>query len=157
MANAEGRAGTIDETDAAAGEVMGATMDVEVDVGVHLKVDPKEEIKENVSENATSGINVAPRVERSEPTDAIDPVIETLLGQLWEAANERGGKIWSLAKLSKRSQIPQSSLRRYLTSLTEAGLVSVTLDEAGLGSSTLTEFGRSVCMDLFGALGTAAL
>jgi IclR helix-turn-helix domain len=153
MANAEGRAGTVDETDAAAGEVMGATMDVEVDVGVHLKVD----LKEDVSENATSGINAAPRVERSEPMDAIDPVIETLLGQLWEAANERGGKIWSLAKLSKRSQIPQSSLRRYLTSLTEAGLVSVTLDEAGLGSSTLTEFGRSVCMDLFGALGTAAL
>jgi DNA-binding transcriptional ArsR family regulator len=96
-----------------------------------------------------ASVDLAPRVEHPEPSDAIDPVIETLLGQLWEAANERGGKIWSLAKLSKRAQIPQSSLRRYLTSLTEAGLVTVTLDEAGLGSSTLTEFGRSVCMDLF--------
>lgn len=108
---------------------------------------------------------------KAEPLDAIDPVIETLLGQLWEAANEGGGevgrgaggdatqaanggrvgRIWSLAKLAKRCQLPQSALRRHLTSLTEAGLVSVTLDEAGLGSSTLTEFGRSVCADLFGA------
>jgi DNA-binding transcriptional ArsR family regulator len=98
------------------------------------------------------------------PLDAIDPVIETLLEQLWEAANEGGGnaaraaasegqvgRIWSLAKLAKRCQLPQSALRRYLTSLTEAGLVTVTLDETGLGSSTLTEFGRSVCADLFGA------
>ena len=84
------------------------------------------------------------------PSDAIDPVVEGLLGHLWEAANEPGGKVWSLAKLSKRAQMPQSTLRRYLSSLTEAGLVSVTLDEAGLGSSTLTEFGRSVCTDLFG-------
>jgi hypothetical protein len=96
------------------------------------------------------------------PLDAIDPVIESLLGQLWEAANEAGadaaqgtaservGRTWSLAKLAKRCQLPQSALRRYLTSLTEAGLVTVTLDETGLGSSTLTEFGRSVCADLFG-------
>jgi IclR helix-turn-helix domain len=115
------------------------------------------DVEVDVSPNPTVGTDVTHAVEHSPPTDAIDPVIETLLTQLWEAANERDGKIWSLAKLSKRSQIPQSSLRRYLTSLTEAGLVSVTLDEAGLGSSTLTEFGRSVCVDLFGAVGTAPL
>jgi DNA-binding IclR family transcriptional regulator len=86
----------------------------------------------------------------NDPSDAIDPVVEGLLRQLWAAANEPGNKVWSLAKLSKRAQMPQSTLRRYLSSLTEAGLVTVTLDDAGLGSSTLTEFGRSVCTDLFG-------
>ncbi|CAM2147452.1 protein of unknown function [Pararobbsia alpina] len=81
--------------------------------------------------------------------DGIDPVVETVLAHLWEAANDPSGKVWSLAKLSKRTQLAQSTLRRYLTSLTEAGLATVTLDDAGLGSSTLTEFGRSVCSDLF--------
>nr|WP_175106241.1 helix-turn-helix domain-containing protein [Pararobbsia alpina] len=110
--------------------------------------------------DATAGIDLAETANppgRAESSDAIDPAIETLLGQLWEAANESSGKTWSLAKLSKRAQIPQSSLRRYLTSLTEAGLVTVTLDETGLGSSALTEFGRSVCADLFGTTGPATL
>jgi len=136
MANAEGKAGAAEGTDSGAGGTMDATTD------------------------ATAAIDLAEAagpLDRAEPSDAIDPVIETLLVKLWEAANERSGKIWSLAKLSKRSQIPQSSLRRHLTSLTEAGLVTVTLDEAGLGSSTLTEFGRSVCMDLFGTVGPATL
>ena len=83
------------------------------------------------------------------PEDAIDPVIERVLTQLWAAAIDPSGKVWSLAKLAKRTQLPQSTLRRYLTSLTEAGIATVTLDEAGLGSSTLTEFGRSICEDLF--------
>ncbi|HTJ92001.1 MAG TPA: helix-turn-helix domain-containing protein [Pararobbsia sp.] len=83
--------------------------------------------------------------------DAIDPVVAMVLAHLWEAANDPAGKTWSLAKLSKRTQLAQSTLRRYLTSLTEAGLVTLTLDDAGLGSSTLTEFGRSVCADLFDA------
>lgn len=89
------------------------------------------------------------RAQDARESDAIDPVIETVLARLWDAANDPSGKIWSLAKLSKRTQLPQSTLRRYLTSLTEAGLVTVTLDDAGLGSSTLTEFGRSICTDLF--------
>ncbi len=83
------------------------------------------------------------------PEDAIDPVVERVLTQLWAAAVDRSGKVWSLAKLAKRAHLPQSTLRRYLTSLTEAGIATVTLDEAGLGSSTLTEFGRSICEDLF--------
>ena len=85
------------------------------------------------------------------PVDGIDPVVEGLLAQMWEADHDPSGKVWSLAKLAKRAQLPQSTLRRYLTSLTEAGLATVTLDEAGLGSSTLTDFGRSVCADLFDA------
>jgi hypothetical protein len=119
------------------------------------KAEPAEAVDVEAGETmTTANLGLAGNVsqaDRDEPSDAIDPVFEALLAQLWEAANETGGKIWSLAKLSKRAQIPQSSLRRYLTSLTEAGLVTVTLDEAGFGSSTLTEFGRSVCEDLFGA------
>jgi DNA-binding transcriptional ArsR family regulator len=139
MANAAGKAGTVaatvNGTDSAAVEGVDARRDVRT--------------------APAPSAELAAAVDHAVPSDAIDPVIEALLAQLWEAANDRSGKIWSLAKLSKRSQIPQSSMRRHLTSLTEAGLVTVTLDETGLGSSTLTEFGRSVCMDLFGALGTA--
>jgi hypothetical protein len=150
MANAEGKAWTAEGAHAGAGETMDATIDVTMDATADATAD--------ATRDATAGgalAEAAAQPDRAEPSDAIDPVIEALLGQLWEAANESSGKIWSLAKLSKRSQIPQSALRRYLTSLTEAGLVTVTLDEAGLGSSTLTEFGRSVCSDLFGTAGPA--
>ncbi|RKP45048.1 ArsR family transcriptional regulator [Pararobbsia silviterrae] len=82
--------------------------------------------------------------------DEIDPAIAAVLSVLWETANDPSGKLASLARLGKRTQLAQSALRRYLTALSDAGLVSVALDEAGLGSAALTALGRTICEDLFG-------
>lgn len=120
-----------------------ANVDETADDGAHV-ADPATASPASATDTSARGTSDAAAA------DAIDPVIEALLAQMWEAARDPSGKVWSLAKLSKRAQLPQSTLRRYLTSLTEAGIATVTLDEAGLGSSMLTEFGRSVCADLFG-------
>jgi hypothetical protein len=85
--------------------------------------------------------------------DMNDPQVQlvVVLGELWGARNESPGKPWSLAKLSKRAQLPMSTLRRLLTELTAAGLVDVEIRPDGTGSSVLTEQGASVCAELFGA------
>jgi DNA-binding transcriptional ArsR family regulator len=84
----------------------------------------------------------------------LDPVVEQLLTVLWEAAREasedRSGKVWSLAKISKRADLPMSTLRRYLTQLQSAGVVDVQIDEEGRGSAALTGEGRELCEALFG-------
>jgi hypothetical protein len=85
--------------------------------------------------------------------DMNDPQVQlvVVLGELWGARNESPDKPWSLAKLSKRAQLPMSSLRRLLTELTAAGLVDVELRPDGTGSAVLTEQGAQVCADLFSA------
>lgn len=47
----------------------------------------------------------------------------------------------SLARLSKRSELRMSTLRRFLTALEEAGIVTVELREDGTGSACLTAAG----------------
>jgi hypothetical protein len=83
--------------------------------------------------------------------DMNDPQVQlvVVLGELWGARNESPDKPWSLAKLSKRAQLPMSTLRRLLTELTAAGLVEVELRTDGTGSAVLTEQGAQVCADLF--------
>jgi hypothetical protein len=85
--------------------------------------------------------------------DMNDPQVQlvVVLGELWGARNESPDKPWSLAKLSKRAQLPMSTLRRLLTELTAAGLVDVELRPDGTGSAGLTEQGAHVCADLFSA------
>ncbi|MEM5434589.1 helix-turn-helix domain-containing protein [Paraburkholderia diazotrophica] len=80
----------------------------------------------------------------------LDPTVEQLLMLLWEAARESPGKSWSLAKLSKRADLPMSTLRRYLTQLQSAGVVNVRMDEEGHGSAALTAEGLELCEALFG-------
>jgi predicted transcriptional regulator len=80
----------------------------------------------------------------------LDPVVEQLLMLLWEAAREPSGKAWSLAKLSKRADLPMSTLRRYLTQLQSAGVVDVQTDEEGRGLAALTAEGLELCEALFG-------
>ena len=84
----------------------------------------------------------------------LDPTVERLLMLLWEAARESGerqsDKQWSLAKLSKRADLPMSTLRRYLTQLQSAGVVAVQMDEEGRGSVALTAEGCELCEALFG-------
>lgn len=83
--------------------------------------------------------------------DVNDPQVQLVivLGALWGARNESPEKPWSLAKLSKRAQLPMSTLRRLLTDLTAAGLIDVELRPDGTGSAVLTEQGAQVCADLF--------
>ncbi len=55
--------------------------------------------------------------------DEIDPALIAILAQLWRAAQETPGRAWSLAKLSKQSGVPMSSLIRHLTALSDAALL----------------------------------
>lgn len=81
--------------------------------------------------------------------DTIDPVLFELLAQLWSAAISSPKAPWSLAKLSKQSQMQMSTLRRHLTHLTDEGIVEVLVREDGSGCAKLTPMGRELCIDLF--------
>jgi hypothetical protein len=78
-----------------------------------------------------------------------DPALAALLEQLWRAATSSPDKPWSLAKLSKQSQLQMSTLRRWLTDLVAADLVEVTINEDGSGSAALNARGRELCGALF--------
>lgn len=69
--------------------------------------------------------------------DDVIAALGGLLQALWRIEAEWPDKPCSLAKLSKQSQRPMSVLRRQLTLLEEAGLVTVTLDEGGVGGSVM--------------------
>jgi hypothetical protein len=83
--------------------------------------------------------------------DMNDPQVQlaVVLAELSQARSESPQKPWSLAKLSKRAQLPMSTLRRLLTELTAAELVEVELRPDGTGSAALTEAGIALCADLF--------
>jgi DNA-binding IclR family transcriptional regulator len=82
--------------------------------------------------------------------DELDPLIATLLLNLWEASRDPANKPWSLAKLSKRTQMPMSGLRRTLTQLEASGLVVVTMHEDGTGTAALSVEGLELSAALFG-------
>jgi hypothetical protein len=79
-----------------------------------------------------------------------DPVFVDVLEQLWIAFNEAREQPWSLAKLSKRSALPMSTLRRALTDLEAAGFVRVAVFEDGRGNAALSEEGALLSEELFG-------
>ncbi|CAN7750052.1 ArsR family transcriptional regulator [Caballeronia sp. LjRoot31] len=87
--------------------------------------------------------------------DEIDPALIAILAQLWRAAQETPGRAWSLAKLSKQSGVPMSSLRRHLTALSDAALLDPadpdTTRETAANTPTaaLSEAGRELCAQLF--------
>jgi DNA-binding IclR family transcriptional regulator len=82
--------------------------------------------------------------------DELDPVIANVLLRLWEASSNPAGKSWSLAKLSKRTQMPMSGLRRTLTQLEAAGLVDVAMHDDGTGTAALSAAGLELGAALFG-------
>ncbi|HTH93694.1 MAG TPA: helix-turn-helix domain-containing protein [Rhodocyclaceae bacterium] len=79
----------------------------------------------------------------------VDPVKFSVLRQLWEASQEADERAWSLAKLSKRSGIPMSTLRRTLTEFEMAGIVDVVEKEDGRSFATLNDEGMEVFPSLF--------
>ncbi|KNH03716.1 Transcriptional regulator [Candidatus Burkholderia brachyanthoides] len=81
--------------------------------------------------------------------DAIDPAVVAVLTQLWRAKREAPERAWSLAKLAK-ADLPMSTLKRQLTSLSEAGLVQTQESEDGTGSAWLSEGGETLCSAVFG-------
>jgi hypothetical protein len=90
--------------------------------------------------------------------DEIDPALIAILAQLWRAAQETPGRAWSLAKLSKQSGVPMSSLIRHLTALSDAALLDPPeSDNAGANrenaantpTAVLSEAGRELCAQLF--------
>lgn len=85
----------------------------------------------------------------SQQADELDPVKVTILRNLWEASQESGNTLWSLAKLSKRSCIPMSTLRRTLSEFEAAGIVDVTTHDDGRIFAALNATGIEVFPTLF--------
>jgi hypothetical protein len=90
--------------------------------------------------------------------DGIDPALIAILAQLWRAAQETPGRAWSLAKLSKQSGVPMSSLIRHLTALSDAALLDPANPDdphtngentANAPTAALSEAGRELCAQLF--------
>jgi DNA-binding IclR family transcriptional regulator len=90
--------------------------------------------------------------------DEIDPALIAILAQLWRAAQETPTRAWSLAKLSKQSGVPMSSLIRHLTALSDAALLdpanpagpdSHGENTANAPTASLSEAGRELCAQLF--------
>jgi DNA-binding transcriptional ArsR family regulator len=79
----------------------------------------------------------------------VDPVKAAILRSLWESSQEPDGKLWSLAKLSKRSGVPMSTLMRNLTQFEMAGIVDVSMEQDGRSFASLSETGIEVFPQLF--------
>ena len=69
------------------------------------------------------------------PADDAPQLPPEILRILFELEQDfaRNGAPLSLARLSKRTELRMSTLRRYLTLLEEAGVVTVTLNDDGTG------------------------
>ncbi|SPD68389.1 putative DNA-binding protein (plasmid) [Cupriavidus taiwanensis] len=78
----------------------------------------------------------------------IDPAIVAVLQVLCQAGRDGGGP-WSLARITKRSGLPMSVLRRVLTQLQAAGLADMSIDEAGRGHASLTPAGAELAAQVF--------
>jgi hypothetical protein len=81
--------------------------------------------------------------------EELDPVVVTVLLQLWTAWQESPGEPWSLPKLCKRAELAMSTLRRTLTRLGAAGFVEVTTEDAERATAMLSPDGVEFCTQLF--------
>ena len=84
--------------------------------------------------------------------DQLDPELIAVMGKMWEIWTESRHRPCSLAKLSKRVGCYMSTLRRHLTVLEDAGVVTVSIREDGTGVATLTEAGADLCRIAFSEL-----
>ncbi|MHA4870692.1 helix-turn-helix domain-containing protein [Duganella sp. PWIR1] len=78
-------------------------------------------------------------------------MVDELIVALWRLEAERPDKPCSLARLSKQAGLPMSVLRRQLTLLEEAGLVTLELDDGGItGTVHFSPDGRALAADMMG-------
>lgn len=81
--------------------------------------------------------------------DAMLAELTAVLEPLWRIVTARPGQPCSLARLGKQARFAMSTLRRQLTVLTDAGLVTVAMREDGSGDVALTAAGAELCASLF--------
>jgi DNA-binding IclR family transcriptional regulator len=82
--------------------------------------------------------------------DEVMTILAGVLEALWRIQAEWPDKPCTLAKLSKQTQRPMSVLRRQLTVLEEAGLVTLALEDGGVtGSVQLSDGGRQLASEIF--------
>lgn len=77
----------------------------------------------------------------------VDPTKATILRHLWEASRETGP--WSLAKLSKRANVPMSTLLRTLAEFEAAGIVDMSTEADGRSFASLNAIGVEIYPSLF--------
>jgi DNA-binding IclR family transcriptional regulator len=82
--------------------------------------------------------------------DEVTTMLAGVLQALWRINAEWPDKPCTLAKLSKQAQRPMSALRRQLSMLEQAGLVTLALDEGGVtGVVEFSPAGRQMAAEMF--------
>jgi len=76
--------------------------------------------------------------ENSTEEDQADPVLETVLSELWSAWSQQRGPL-SLARLCKRTGLRMSTLKRFITVLEGTGIVGLSINARGVECASLTE------------------
>ncbi|ASU39323.1 transcriptional regulator [Herbaspirillum sp. meg3] len=72
--------------------------------------------------------------------DQLPPELIRILDELYQEY-QRSQAPLSLARLSKRTELRMSTLRRFLTALEEAGIATVVVNDDGTGNAILTAAG----------------
>lgn len=72
--------------------------------------------------------------------DQLPPELVRILDELYQEY-QRSRAPLSLARLSKRTELRMSTLRRFLTALEEAGIAVVVVNDDGTGNAILTAAG----------------
>jgi len=93
--------------------------------------------------------------EKAEPTDN-DQEANAQLVLMLTTLRAAGAEGLSLARLSKRCQLPMSTLRRLLSALEEAGILTFAVNETGRGDAALTEEGKGLADALASPLPNAS-
>ena len=73
-------------------------------------------------------------------SEQLPPELVRILNELYQEY-QRSRAPLSLARLSKRTELRMSTLRRFLTALEEAGIAIVVVNEDGTGNAILTAAG----------------
>ncbi|AMP03092.1 helix-turn-helix domain-containing protein [Collimonas pratensis] len=80
----------------------------------------------------------------NEIDDAVLLILSALHADASDQESHRGEPGLSLARLSKRTELRMSTLRRHLTALEDAEIVSVVVNEDGTGRAILTPYGMAI-------------
>ena len=80
----------------------------------------------------------------NEIDDAVLLILSALHADASDQESHRGEPGLSLARLSKRTALRMSTLRRHLTALEDAEIVSLVVNEDGTGRAILTPYGMAI-------------